>query len=34
VTEQNAALVEQSSADSESLSQQMGRLADAVGVFR
>jgi len=34
VTQQNAALVEQSSAASESLSQQMARLADAVGVFR
>jgi len=34
VTQQNAALVEQSSAASESLNQQMGRLADAVGVFR
>jgi aerotaxis receptor len=34
VTQQNAALVEQSSAASESLSQQMSRLADAVGVFR
>jgi len=33
VTQQNAALVEQSSAASTSLSQQMGRLADAVGVF-
>ena len=34
VTQQNAALVEQSSAASESLSQQMGRLSEAVGVFR
>ena len=34
VTQQNAALVEQSSAASGSLSQQMARLADAVGVFR
>ncbi len=33
VTQQNAALVEQSSAASESLSQQMSRLAEAVGVF-
>jgi aerotaxis receptor len=34
VTQQNAALVEQSTAASESLRQQMTRLADAVGVFR
>jgi len=34
VTQQNAALVEQSSAASESLSQQMARLVEAVGVFR
>jgi aerotaxis receptor len=34
VTQQNAALVEQSTAASQSLSQQMARLADAVGVFR
>ncbi len=34
VTQQNAALVEQSTAASESLKQQMNRLADAVGVFR
>jgi aerotaxis receptor len=34
MTQQNAALVEQSSAASEGLSQQMARLADAVGVFR
>ncbi len=33
VTQQNAALVEQSTAASESLKQQMNRLADAVGVF-
>lgn len=33
VTQQNAALVEQSTAASESLKQQMTRLADAVGVF-
>jgi aerotaxis receptor len=34
VTQQNAALVEQSTAASESLKQQMNRLADAVGVFQ
>jgi len=34
VTQQNAALVEQSTAASESLMQQMSRLANAVGVFR
>jgi aerotaxis receptor len=34
VTQQNAALVEQSTAASASLKQQMGRLADAVGVFK
>jgi aerotaxis receptor len=34
VTQQNAALVEQSTAASESLKQQMTRLAEAVGVFR
>jgi len=34
VTQQNAALVEQSTAASESLKQQMARLAEAVGVFR
>jgi methyl-accepting chemotaxis protein len=34
VTQQNAALVEQSAAASESLQQQAGRLVDAVGVFR
>jgi aerotaxis receptor len=34
VTQQNAALVEQSSAASESLSRQMERLSEAVGVFR
>ncbi|MDE2082819.1 MAG: PAS domain-containing protein [Burkholderiales bacterium] len=33
VTQQNAALVEQSTAASESLKQQMNHLADAVGVF-
>jgi len=33
VTQQNAALVEQSTAASESLKQQMKRLGDAVGVF-
>lgn len=33
VTQQNAALVEESTAASESLKQQMNRLADAVGVF-
>ena len=33
VTQQNAALVEQSTAASESLKQQMARLADAVAVF-
>ena len=34
ITQQNAALVEQSAAASESLKDQAGRLADAVGVFR
>jgi aerotaxis receptor len=34
VTQQNAALVEQSTAASEGLKQQMSRLSDAVGVFR
>ena len=34
VTQQNAALVEQSTAASESLKQQMNRLADAVGLFQ
>jgi len=34
VTQQNAALVEQSTAASEGLKQQMNRLAEAVGVFR
>jgi methyl-accepting chemotaxis protein len=34
VTQQNAALVEQSAAASESLQQQAARLVDAVGVFR
>jgi aerotaxis receptor len=34
VTQQNAALVEQSTAASETLKQQMNRLADAVGVFQ
>ena len=34
ITQQNAALVEQSSAASESVKDQMGRLADAVGVFQ
>jgi PAS domain-containing protein len=34
VTQQNAPLVEQSGAASERLREQMGRLADAVGVFR
>ncbi len=34
VTQQNAALVEESTAASESLKQQMTRLAEAVGVFR
>jgi methyl-accepting chemotaxis protein len=34
VTQQNAALVEQSAAASESLQQQAGRLVEAVGVFR
>jgi aerotaxis receptor len=34
ITQQNAALVEQSTAASEGLRQQMQRLADAVGVFR
>jgi aerotaxis receptor len=34
ITQQNAALVEESTAASEGLRQQMQRLADAVGVFR
>jgi aerotaxis receptor len=34
ITQQNAALVEQSAAASESLKQQAARLAEAVGVFR
>ncbi|WP_323120500.1 methyl-accepting chemotaxis protein [Burkholderia alba] len=34
ITQQNAALVEQSTAASESLRQQAGRLVEAVGVFR
>jgi aerotaxis receptor len=34
ITQQNAALVEQSSAASESLKDQAGRLASAIGVFR
>ena len=34
ITQQNAALVEESAAASESLKQQTERLAEAVGVFR
>ncbi|SFW91490.1 Methyl-accepting chemotaxis protein (MCP) signalling domain-containing protein, partial [Burkholderia sp. NFACC33-1] len=34
ITQQNAALVEQSTAASESLKQQATRLVDAVNVFR
>ena len=34
VTQQNAALVEESAAAADSLAQQAGRLVDAVGVFR
>ncbi len=34
MTQQNAALVEESSAATESLREQAGRLAEVVGVFR
>jgi methyl-accepting chemotaxis protein len=34
MTQQNAALVEDSAAASDSLSQQAGRLVETVGIFR